>query len=414
MTPTGDDAGPAPRVQPGPTIGQNRGVPPLDARRHAGWLALPVFVIVLALIGMGTSTEGSRQFADQQDRSTSSGADRDPQARGDRNPFDDPSPARTPADPDPATGEAEGNQITIVTEEGEIVVTTDGERVWLRPVDRDEVAQLDPDDLVAIRLTEDGGFEVVPIEEIEPGDTVVTPAENGFDLTRPDGTVVEFRADGRNGGVTATEIDPDGRSTELTPNEDGSVTLGDGTTVGPIDTADPGTFGRILERTRGLPWRWILLGLGLLALVSVALAVHLHRKRPGDAFDLDQLARSDVPDDRFERFLAGLAADPDPARAVRIGFSVVERGLGGVPPRRDDETPFEWHRRVEADRPGFGPVIGAVCDLFARVRFAPGQATEEDRRTMVESLRRLHHVDRGSGGPAGPAGPGGRAEPVEV
>jgi hypothetical protein len=378
-------------------------------RRTIGWLAVPAFLVVLALVGLGASAEGRSDFAERVDR-PGDGRPADGATGGD---IDGPAePGRDGGEPVDGRGLERGStederRVTIAGENGDIIVTVDGDRTRLRPVGRDEAVEIDPDDLVAVRLTEDGRLEVVPLDEVGPDDTVVTAADDGFDLRRPDGSLVEFRADGENGGITATEIGPDGTSTELKPDPDGSVTLSDGTTVGPIDSADrPGTFERIIDQTRNLPWPWIALGLVLLALASIALAIHLHRRRPTDGLDLGQLASPGVPDDQFEGFLAGLAADPDRSRAIRIGFSVAERGLGGVPTRRADETPFEWHHRVEGDRPDLGPPIGIACDLFARARFAPGQASEADRRALIDALRRLHHLDR--------RGTTHRAEPVEV
>lgn len=252
---------------------------------------------------------------------------------------------------------------------------------------------VDPDDASAIRVGEDGQLELVPADEITPDDTVLVPNGNGFDLVRPDGSRVEFRADGEHDGITATEIGPDGTETELTPNPDGSVTLEDGTTVGPIDAAeDGGTIERLLDTTSDLPWPWVFGGLALLALLSVGTAVYLHRNRPDDAFDLGQFATAGVPTDRFEEFLAMLAADPDPSRAIRLAFYAAERGLGGVPRRRVEETPFEWQRRVEESRPELGALLAPICDLFARVRFAPGRATAEDRTAMITALRELNQA----------------------
>lgn len=373
-----------------------------------GWLAVPAFLAVLTLIGLGVSTESPETFEqrtedlgpsdvrppdvdDLPESSPIDGLDGTPRDPGDEPPTDGP-----PVAGDGVAGgqaEGEGAEVTIVTDTGDIVIQLDedGRPVRLSPANGDDV-EFDPDDLVGIRLGEDGRLEVVPLDEIGPDDTVVVPAEGGFDLLRPDGTRVEFRADGENDGITATEVAPDGTEVELVPNPDGTVTLSDGTTVGPIDVAeDGGAIERLIDRTRDLPWAWVFLALALLAGGSIALALYLHRNRPrDDDYDLGNLVGGHVSEDRFAQFLAGLAADPDPSRAVRIGFSVAERGLGGIPPRRAEETPFEWHQRVEEDHPEAAPAVGVLCDLFARVRFAPGQASDDDRRAMIEHLRSLN------------------------
>lgn len=383
----------------------------MSTSSRLGWLALPAFLAILTLVGLGVSTEGRTEF---ERRTTEAGGD----GTGDR--LEQIGPEQSEgAQPLPEQGGdgadvADGSQtngddqrmadITVATETGEIIigVDEDGRPLRLTPVGPDGTGapiDIDPDDLVAIRLGEDGRLEVIPLDEVGPDDTIVAPADGGFDLRRPDGSIVEFRADGENGGITATEIAPDGRATELEPGSDGSVTLSDGTTVGPIDVVDElGPVERLIERTRELPWPLLVAGLVLLVLGSAALALYLHRKRSDETFDFGQLASSGVPDGRFEQFLDALRRDPDPSRAIRVGFSVAEQGLGGIPGRRADETPFEWHRRVgegvgegseEIDR-----ILGRVCDLFARARFAPGRSTDADRQAMVDALRDLHRRGR--------------------
>lgn len=404
--------------------GHNRMMSP-SAR--LGWLAIPAFLGVLMLIGLGVSTEGRSEFERRSAESDQSGigdqADQDravPRQDGQTR-----SRAGDGGENQAADVGSDGGppaEITVATETGEIVIQVDenGQPIRLTPIGpggSGDTVDIDPDDLVAVRLTEDGRLEVVPLDQIGPDDTVVVPADGGFDLERPDGSVVEFRADGENGGMTATEISPDGEVVELEPNSDGSVTLSDGTTVGPIDFVDDlGPIERLIDQTRDLPWPLLVGAVLLLAGASIALALYLHRKRSDETFDFGKLAGTGVPDDRFDRFLDSLGNDPDPSRAVRIGFSVAERGLGGIQQRRVDETPFEWHRRVsDAVGPGADPALtealGTVCDLFARARFAPGQSSEQDRRDMIDALRRLHQLGRRSADQGPPAGAGLEPEP---
>ncbi|MEM7323660.1 MAG: DUF4129 domain-containing protein [Actinomycetota bacterium] len=290
--------------------------------------------------------------------------------------------------------------LIVETESGPVrlELNRDGDLVANQP-DPDSVVQVDPDDLVAIRVDENGNLEVVPLDQVGEDDTVLVPADGGVDLIRPDGSRVEFRIDGENDGVTATEVTPDGTEVELTPNPDGSVTLQDGTTVGPIDFAeDGGTFEQLLDQTADLPWPWVFGAIALLAVLSVATAVYLYRNQPENDFDFGQLAVTGVDVDEMEHFLAILSNDPDPDRAIRLAFYAAERGLGGLPARRQDETPFEWHNRVEQIRPELAEPLGPICDRFAMVRFAPGHATGADRDAVVARLRQLNLLADGAGG----------------
>ncbi len=270
-----------------------------------------------------------------------------------------------------------------------IELNEDGDLVAGRAGDGGGVV-IDRDELRAIRIDEDGNLELVPLDEVGPDDTILVPADDGFDLVRPDGSRVEFRPDGEHDGMTATEVSPDGQETELTPNPDGSVTLADGTTVGPIDIAeDGGPIEQLLDQTSDLPWPWVFGAIVVLALLSVATAVYLYRNQPADALDYSRFAARGVPEAQFESFLAVLAADDDPTRAIRLAFYAAERGLAGLPNRRIDETPFEWHDRVAKLRPELAEPLGPICDLFARARFAPGLATAADRDRMISALRAL-------------------------
>ncbi len=291
--------------------------------------------------------------------------------------------------------------IAITLEDGSITIElqSDGD---LTATQNNEPLTADFDDLSAIRVDEDGNFEVVPLDQINPDDTLLVPADSGFDLVRPDGSRVEFRPDGENDGVTATEVSPDGDRRELVPNPDGSVTLDDGRTVGPIDIAeDGGAFERLLDQTSDLPWPWVFGGIALLAALSIGTAVYLHRNRPTGQFDYGQFAVAGVPEDQFEKFLVILKDEPDPTRAIRLAFYAVERGMAGLPTRRSNETPFEWHSRVAETQPEMAAALAPICDLFAMARFAPGEATVANRDLMIEHLRELNWVaQQRSGKPA--------------
>ncbi|MEM7272536.1 MAG: DUF4129 domain-containing protein [Actinomycetota bacterium] len=296
--------------------------------------------------------------------------------------------------PGQQTGAADAEPLVLETDAGpvQLDLEPDGDLVATQPTTGQPI-EIDPEDLVAIRVNEDGQFEVVPLDEIGPDDTVLVPADGGLDLVRPDGSRVEFRADGENDGITATEITADGEETELVPNPDGTVTLSDGTTVGPIDIAeDGGAIERLIDQTSELPWPWVFGAIALLAALSIGTALYLHRTRPNDTIDYSQFAAEGVTVDEFEEFLRVLAADEDPARAIRLAFYAAERGLAGLPPRRQTETPFEWHHRVSTVRPDLADALAPICDRFALVRFAPGQATAADRDAVVAQLRALYRA----------------------
>lgn len=307
--------------------------------------------------------------------------------------------------PPTAGSDPTGEPLIVQTEDGPVRLDfgPDGDLVADQP--SGEIIEIDPDDLSAIRVNEDGSLELVPLDEVQPSDTLLVPTGDGFDLVRPDGSRVEFRADGENDGTTATEITADGQEIELTPNPDGSVTLEDGTTVGPIDIAeDGGAFEQFVDRASDLPWPWVFGAIALLTLLSIGTAVYLHRTKPESAFDYSQFVTTGVPEDQFENFLAILRADPDPTRAIRLGFYAAERGLGGLPPRRAEETPFEWLARVERHRPHLAEALTPICDLFARARFGSEPPTLEDRDLMVEHLRALNRIANAAttGAAAGP------------
>ncbi len=289
---------------------------------------------------------------------------------------------------------ADGEPILIGAADGpvRIELESNGDLVANQP-SSDEAVTMDIDDLSAIRIDENGDLEVVPLDEIGPDDTTLVPNGDGFDLVRPDGSRVEFRPDGENDGMTATEVSPDGETNELTPNPDGSVTLEDGTTVGPIDVAeDGGPIEQLLDQTSDLPWPWVFGAIAVLAALSIGTALYLHRNRPPAEFDYSRFAVAGVPEDQLEKFLAILTADSDPTRSIRLAFYAVERGMAGLPTRRADETPFEWLSRVEQLSPQMAKPLAPICDLFAMARFAPGQATLQDRDLMVEHLRELNWV----------------------
>jgi hypothetical protein len=281
------------------------------------------------------------------------------------------------------------------------------------------------DDQLGYRVEADGKLEPVTADGVETGDLVIQPVDGGVDLVQPDGGRVEVRdrtgaddnrdgdsgaedgnggsgdggsgdggsgdggsgdggsGDGGSGRVTVTEVSPDGTELHRLPDPDGNVALDDGTTVR-VPTGTPSFW----EQARTTPWRWIVIGYAVLGIVSLGLALYLHLTRP-EPFGPGFVGDSGIPASRFEEFLAMLAADPDPARAIRLAFAAAERGFGSLPPRQRTETPFEWSGRVGAERPDLSGPLTSLCSRFATARFAPERPTDHDRDQAVAELRQL-------------------------
>ncbi|MFV0259051.1 MAG: hypothetical protein ACK5PP_11460 [Acidimicrobiales bacterium] len=293
---------------------------------------------------------------------------------------------------------ADGNDLTVTSPDGEVIIDVEGDTPTnpnrpggvLQPVQPDETG-----DVAGLRRTEGG--ELVPVgpDELRPTDyRLDTVPGGGIDLTRPDGTRFEFRP-GTDGRFDITEVSPDGQRTEVQPDPSGQVEIDTDTY---LQVAPPSLW----EQASGTPWPWIALGITLIALASIALAWYMHhirpRERPGLDLGLDLEPAAPIPIDQFEAFLSRLAADPDPGRAIRLAFRAAERGLGGIPSRRAEETPLEWYDRVQASRPDTTEPLSGLCARFTTVKFAPGEATLEDRDEAIMDLRRLHALT-----PASPA-----------
>ncbi len=286
---------------------------------------------------------------------------------------------------------ANAPSVTISNERGSVQIRFDADGVARLSADGQEGEF----DLVrgtgtGVRLGEDGRLEAVPPGEFGPDDLGFSPTEQGVDVMAPNSPLVELRPDGRSGGVSATEFDG-WEANQLNP-DDGQVTLGDGTTISPIEA--PGEDTAIIGVTSpaDMPWREIFVAIALLALVSAATGWLLHRNH----VEPDLLSTptvdwaTDVTED-FETFLRRLESDPDPTRAIRLAFHAIEQGVGGLPMRQENETPFEWHRRTADTVPTIDETLGAICDLYAKARFAAGQGTEQDRQDMIAQLRHLLH-----------------------
>jgi hypothetical protein len=384
----------------------------------AGALAL------FALIGLAASAESVEDYRERQLAGPGSEGD---QSNDPNDPFDErdaeprPQDSSTDAQPDPS------NQT------GQLVPDENGRYFY-------------PDDgvpLEAVRITADGQLEPVEIGDLQSGDFPISDTPEGgvaiFDPAGGSQVEVLSTGDGVNGRTTA----PGGGFRPLEATGDGSVVAipaeaftdeqlasadGDGLLLnpaeGPIELSftDEGlvagplpedaviindVLDRVFAGSRSLPWRWVFLSYSALAVVSLIGAYVMHRRRPRYQLDLGPFSAEPEQLHRFEQLLATLAAEPDPTHAVCVAFSVAERGLGQLAPRRAQETPYEWYHRLLAAEgrnaspstlgvpQGLAQRLGPVCDLYARARFAPGQSTAADQQAMVSALRDLYAVATG-------------------
>ena len=276
---------------------------------------------------------------------------------------------------------------------GESTGEATGNRVGLEP---DEI-----DEQVGYRVGSDAGLDPITGDQVEPDDLVIQPAPDGVDLVGADGSRIEIRQEragsggagdpdgpAPNGGVTVTEVAPDGTPTPRTPDSSGRVAVDDDTTIQlPVDGSELG-FWSVRSET---PWRAIVIGYAILAILGLATALYLHLTRP-EPFGPDFVAEDGVPPNRFADFLAMLQDDPDPTRAIRLAFAAAERGFGTLPTRTSTETPFEWSGRVAADKPELAEPLTSLCSRFALARFAPDRATAADRDAAVSELQHLAHL----------------------
>lgn len=415
------------------------------------YLAIPAALALMTLVGLGVSSQDRSEFEqdrrlqqqsqaaeNQQQSENRQGSRTSPQSQsssqnngdGSYNQTDDPSTGQgdqgqqsgsgepsetgqaesgnTGSDSQGGTRQGNGsqpnnqvgegpNQVVINNENGDVTVQFgdgegDGEQFVVIDSDGNSVP-IDQGEGLVVRLGEDGRLEVVPPDEVREGDRILELKEDGFDLVGSDGSRVEFRQNGEDGGVTATEVSPDGTRTPLEPDENGTVTLQDGTEIDRITVIeDSGPIERIFERAAEIPWGWFVVGVVSLVVASLSVAYYLYRNRPEDDFDYSLLMTNNQSTDQFADFLEMLADDPEPTRAVRIGFYSVERGIAGIPPRRQNETPFEWHNRVSVAKPEYDQTLGVICDLFAKARFAPDASTADDQQKMVAQLRDLQRL----------------------
>jgi len=359
------------------------------------WLAVPYALLVVIVAALALNAESRDSFVERQ-----GDGEAIERLTGDEVPFD-------------------ATRIIIQTPDGAVEITTDGSRiVGEGPDGNAEVLRLveDPNgDIIGFRVNEDGTFSPVRATDDTDGATLLIPNGDGtFDLIKPDGTRVQVGVE-QNGEVAAGEFGEDG-FTPLPRNDDGSFQLDDDlfaspTDARPFDDADeraaptpsaPSTPGEF-------PWRMILIALGAAAALGLGIWFFM-RFSPkvstvGDV-PVDQLfaaapmvRREPAADPwaAFEGYLAELLADPDPSQAILLAFAYVEAGVGTVPARVSDETPYEWLRRIRQNDPDAAALVEPLLERYVAIRFGGHVAEDAERRRAVDDLRTVTYTVCGAG-----------------
>lgn len=152
-----------------------------------------------------------------------------------------------------------------------------------------------------------------------------------------------------------------------------------------------------------------------IALLLALGALYLALRRPEAVFELDELDADlddtsfglavperveqeseaiDVDDRDLARLLTGLhldiASEPDPGRAVRFGYTNVERRLAELGISRGDaETERELLTRALPDLGDAGQALASLTRLFERARFSPAGVDEAVRQEALVAVERL-------------------------
>ncbi len=165
-------------------------------------------------------------------------------------------------------------------------------------------------------------------------------------------------------------------------------------------------------------WDLFLIALSIGLIVALVMAVR--RYGPGSSSDgaderttrlqRNQPRGSNGDGDRgwgaFEQFCYALLKDPDPSRAIRVAMRYAEGGFGRLDPRRTDQTPNEWMRRVGEGQADLGPDLRILTQSYNSVRFADATARARERDDAVDALRRLARSACGRDAPSAPAAAG--------
>ncbi len=356
------------------------------------WLAVPYALLVVVVAALALNAESRDSFVERQ---------------GDGEAIERLTTDEIPFD---------ATRIIIQTPDGAVEITTDGNRiVGESPDGSTRVLRLieDPNgDIIGFRVNPDGTFSPLRVGEDTDGATLLVPNEDGsFDLIKPDGTRVQV--DVNNGEVAAGEFGEDG-FTPLESNEDGSFQLDDdlfATPTEPLDFEEGAapSSGPSPSTPGSFPWNTILiaaaaaaaLGLGIWFFMAYSPKVKTVGDVPVDQlFAAAPMVRREASSDpwaAFEAYLVELLQEPDPSQAVLLAFSYVEAGVGSIPARISDETPYEWFRRVQTVDPGAAPLLQPLLERYVAIRFGGHVAEDPERRRAVDDLRTVTYAVCGAG-----------------
>jgi len=405
------------------------------------WLAIPALMIVLAVVGLASSSESRSSFDNRLDRNdessqpdpidnprpdnsenqTPSGSDGD-EGQGFETPPGSDQSETADGGGEEQQGQGDPDQPVVITSSNgnvEALVSSD-------PPTLTEISFFEPDQTsnpegvehsaaptptaiavygksyeilqgVGFQLSEDGELVSRSLEldsegnvPVRPGDLVLAGVDHGVEILEPDGDRV-FITIAPQGSVDIEIVAPDGNSQQLVANIDGEVQLEHGITI-----RLPYTFvERVWRQATETPWRW-LAGAWLTIVVGSAILCYvMYRRRPEPAVlpVASTVDRLDISKASTFDLLLWLEAEPDPARATRLAFRAAEGGLGQIGARRTTETPIEWHERVAPEDNDTDQALAKLCEQFNLARFSDNTLTESDKAVVIASLRRLREVD---------------------
>ncbi len=364
------------------------------------WLALPYALLVVLVAAIALNAEERQVFIDR--RADDQAIER---LTGDDVPFD-------------------ASRIIIDTPDGPVEITTDGERV----VGEDALGQAqvmrfieDPDgDIVGFRVNPDGTFSPVRVGDDTEGATIIRPnTSGGFDVVRPDGTRVSV--ENENGELVARDMSSDAGPVPLGQNPDGTIQLDEELFVGPSDLppldlealpANPrdGPNGLDGGGDGGSTVNWSVILIALAALLALGLGVWFFIAMAPEAAPAGIGAVAATPAIRryesadpwaaFEAYLNDLRADPDPTHAIRLAFAYTEGGVGTLPVRDSEETPYEWLDRARQLDPQGAELLRPLLERYVAIRFGGHIAEDAERQRSVNDLRTLVYTVCGATSPA--------------
>jgi hypothetical protein len=171
--------------------------------------------------------------------------------------------------------------------------------------------------------------------------------------------------------------------------------------TGPLSAPDQGSDG---SPPGSFPWATVLIALVAAAALGLGvwffLAFSPRLSAVGDVpvdelFAAPPLRRREPSGDpwgAFEDYLAELTHEPEPSQAVLLAFAYAEAGVGVVPPRIVDETPYEWHRRIREIDAEIAVLVTPLLERYVAIRFGGHVAEDPERHRAIADLRTLTYA----------------------